>query len=109
MMLHYRVIDAVFLKPMVTSSMDDEAYMVIGLACVIHDLPDYGYDLSVCDCSNMLFTLGARDGQYSGIEYAFAVTQAGVQYVADVHRYNASGLTVASVHYWQLFNGRHLS
>ncbi|GAM19957.1 hypothetical protein SAMD00019534_031320 [Acytostelium subglobosum LB1] len=106
-MLHYRVIDAVFLKSTTTSSMDDEAYYVIGFATVMHDLTDYGYDLSVCDCSNMLFTLGARDGQYSGIEHAYAVTLAGVKYVADVHRYNASGLTLISTHYWQLCNGRH--
>ncbi|GAM19938.1 hypothetical protein SAMD00019534_031130 [Acytostelium subglobosum LB1] len=106
-MLHYRVIDAVFLKSTITSSMDDEAYLAIGFATVMHDLTDYGYDLSVCDCSNMLFTLGARDGKYSGIEYAYAVTLAGVAYVADVHRYNTSGLTLVSTHYWQLCNGRH--
>ncbi|GAM17766.1 hypothetical protein SAMD00019534_009410 [Acytostelium subglobosum LB1] len=106
-MLHYRVIDAAFVKATVNSSMDDEAYMAIGFASVIHDVPDYGYDLSVCDCSNILFTLGARDGQYPGIEYAFAVTLAGVEYVADIHRYAVSGLTLVSTHYWQLCNARH--
>lgn len=106
-MLHYRIVDAVFLKSTTTSSMDDEAYDVIGFATVFHDLIDYGYDLSVCDCSNMLFTLAARDGTYEGIEMAYAITVAGVKYVADVHRYNTSGLTLISTHYWQICNGRH--
>ncbi|GAM19939.1 hypothetical protein SAMD00019534_031140 [Acytostelium subglobosum LB1] len=45
--LHYRALDAVCLKATTNSSMDDEAYLAIGFASVIHDLPDYGYDLSV--------------------------------------------------------------
>ncbi|XP_037027284.1 uncharacterized protein LOC119068023 [Bradysia coprophila] len=103
----FRALDAAFIKSTVTSSHDEEAYYVTGFATVIHDLCDYGYDLSICECSGMLFTLGAVDGSFDSIEYAYAVTLAGVRYISKVHRHTSSGLTLASTHYWQLCNGRH--
>lgn len=106
-LLHYRILDAVFVKSTITSSLDEEGYYVVGFATVVHDLGDYGYDLSVCECSGMLFSLGAVDGSYESIEHAYAITLAGIRYVAKVHRYTASGLTLASTHYWQICNGRH--
>lgn len=106
-MLHYRILDAVFVKSTILSSLDEEGYYVVGFATVIHDLGDYGYDLSICECSGMLFTLGAIDGRYEHIEYAYAITLAGIRYVAKVHRYTVSGLTLASTQYWQICNGRH--
>lgn len=106
-LLHYRILDAVFVKSTILSSLDEEAYYVVGFATVVHDLGDYGYDLSICECSGMLYTLGAIDGSYESIEHAYAVTLAGIRYVAKVHRYTVSGLTLASTHYWQICNGRH--
>ncbi|XP_037029580.1 uncharacterized protein LOC119069595 [Bradysia coprophila] len=106
-LLHYRILDAVFVKSTILSSLDEEGYYVVGFATVVHDLGDYGYDISICECSGMLYTLGAVDGTYESIEHAYAVTLAGIRYVSKVHRYTVSGLTLASTHYWQICNGRH--
>lgn len=106
-LLHYRILDAVFVKSTILSSLDEEGYYVVGFATVVHDLGDYGYDLSICECSGMLYTLGAVNGTYESIEHAYAVTLAGIRYVAKKHRYTVSGLTLASTHYWQICNGRH--
>ncbi len=91
-LLHYRIIDAAFVKSTVTSSLDEECYYVTGFATVIHgnsalfqsikvfllslvsfkDIGDYGYDLSICECSSMLYSLGAVDGSYESVELAYA-------------------------------------
>lgn len=56
-MLHYRVVDAAFLKiiPWTMHTMDEMD--VIGYATVLHDLVDFGYDVSVKESSNTFLTI----------------------------------------------------
>lgn len=56
-MLHYRVVDAAFLKIVPYSNLTDDEMDAIGLATVLHDMVDFGYDISVKESSNTFMTI----------------------------------------------------
>ena len=56
-MLHYRVVDAAFLKIVPYSMLTDDEMDAIGLATVLHDMVDFGYDISVKESSNTFLTI----------------------------------------------------
>lgn len=56
-MLHYRVVDAAFLKIVPYSALTDDEFDAIGLATVLHDMVDFGYDVSVKESSNTFLTI----------------------------------------------------
>ncbi|RIB23201.1 hypothetical protein C2G38_2291835 [Gigaspora rosea] len=56
-MLHYRVVDAAFLKIVPYTMLTDDEMNAIGFATLFHDVVDFGYDLSVTESSNTFLTI----------------------------------------------------
>jgi hypothetical protein len=56
-MLHYRVVDAAFLKLVSFTMLSDDEMNVIGFGGVLHDIIDFGYDISVKESSNTFLTI----------------------------------------------------
>jgi hypothetical protein len=56
-MLHYRIVDAAFLKIIPYTMLTSDELNVIGFATVLHDMVDFGYDISVKESSNTFLTI----------------------------------------------------
>jgi len=106
-MLHFRICDAAFLKIVPFGSLTDDELDVIGFATVLHDMVDFGYDLSVKESSNCFMTMVGGKLDDATVREGYVRMANGLQYILETCRSNANGLTFLATHYWQLSNGRH--
>jgi len=106
-MLHYRVVDAAFLKIIPFTMLTVDELDIIGFATVLHDMVDFGYDVSVKESSNTFLTLTEGKIDIDSVKKAFVRMANGLQYVIERYKYDACGLTFLSTHFWQMANGRH--
>ncbi|CAG8636357.1 3665_t:CDS:1, partial [Dentiscutata erythropus] len=106
-MLHYRVVDAAFLKIVPYTMLTVDEMDAIGFATVIHDLVDFGYDLSVKESSNTFLTITGGKIDLDSVKEGYIRMANGLQYVIERYKYDACGLTFLSTHFWQMANGRH--
>ncbi|RIB30158.1 hypothetical protein C2G38_2279217 [Gigaspora rosea] len=106
-MLHYRVVDAAFVKVIPFTMLTVDETDVIGFATVLHDLVDFGYDVSVKESSNTFLTMTDGKIDIDSVKKGYIRMANGLQYVIEKYKYDACGLTFLSTHFWQLANGRH--
>ncbi|CAG8760548.1 40590_t:CDS:2 [Gigaspora margarita] len=106
-MLHYRVVDAAFVKIVPFTMLTVDETDVIGFATVLHDLVDFGYDVCVKESSNTFLTITDGKIDIDSVKKGYIRMANGLQYVLEKYRYDACGLTFLSTHFWQLANGRH--
>ncbi|CAG8780236.1 1589_t:CDS:2, partial [Gigaspora rosea] len=106
-MLHYRVVDAAFVKIVPFTMLTVDETDVIGFATVLHDLVDFGYDVSVKESSNTFLTMTNGKIDIDSVKKGYIRMANGLQYVIEKYKYDACGLTFLSTHFWQLANGRH--
>lgn len=55
-LLKYRVVDAAFLKIYPLTMLTSDEMNAIGFATLLHDMVDFGYDISVKESSNTFLT-----------------------------------------------------
>ncbi|CAG8460631.1 18952_t:CDS:1 [Dentiscutata erythropus] len=106
-MLHYRVVDAAFLKVVPYTMLTVDEMDVIGFAAVLHDMVDFGYDVSVKESSNTFLTIVDGKVDMDSVKKGYVRMANGLQYIIERYKYDACGLTFLSTHFWQLANGRH--
>jgi len=106
-MLTYRVVDAAFQKIFPFTMLTDDEMHVIGFATLLHDMVDFGYDVSVKESSNIFLTITNGKVDLESAKKGYARMANGLQYVLGKYKYDACGLTFLSTHYWQMSNGRH--
>lgn len=106
-MLHYRVVDAAFLKIVPFTMLTADEMDVIGFATLLHDMVDFGYDVSVKESSNTFLSITGGKVDPESIKKGYTRLANGLQYVIEKYKHDACGLTFLSTHFWQLANGRH--
>ncbi|CAG8523817.1 7318_t:CDS:1, partial [Scutellospora calospora] len=106
-MLHFRVVDAAFLKIVPYTMLTVDEMDVIGFATMLHDLVDFGYDISVKESSNIFLTITGGKIDMDSVKKGYIRMANGLQYIIERYKYDACGLTFLSTHFWQIANGRH--
>ena len=106
-MLHYRIVDAAFLKIVPFTMLTVDEMDTIGFATLLHDAVDFGYDISVKESSNTFLTLTEGKIDIDSVKKAYVRMANGLQYILERYKYDACGLTFLATHFWQLANGRH--
>ncbi|KAF0431159.1 hypothetical protein F8M41_005439 [Gigaspora margarita] len=106
-MLHYRVVDAAFLKIVPYTMLTDDEMNAIGFATLLHDVVDFGYDLSVTESSNTFLTITGGKIDVDSVKKGYIRMANGLQYIIEKYKYDACGLTFLATHFWQMANGRH--
>ncbi|CAG8660132.1 42114_t:CDS:2 [Gigaspora margarita] len=106
-MLHFRVVDAAFVKVVPFTMLTVDEMDAIGFATMLHDLVDLGYDVSVKESSNTFLTMTDGKIDIDSVKKGYIRMANGLQYVIEKYKYDACGLTFLSTHFWQMANGRH--
>jgi hypothetical protein len=106
-MLHYRVVDAAFLKIVPFCQLTNDELDVIGCATLLHDMVDFGYDVSVKESSNTFLTITEGKIDIDSLKKGYVRTANALQYIIDNYKNDACGLTFLATHFWQMANGRH--
>ncbi|CAG8495880.1 18833_t:CDS:2, partial [Racocetra persica] len=106
-MLHYRVVDAALLKAVPYTMLTVDEMDVIGFATVLHDMVDFGYDVSVKESSNTFLTIAGGKIDMDSVKKGYIRMANGLQYIIERYKYDACGLTFLATHFWQIANGRH--
>lgn len=106
-MLHYRVVDAAFLKIVPFTMLTDDEMNIIGFATVLHDMVDFGYDVSVKESSNTFLTITNGKIDIESVKKGYIRMANGLQYIIEKYKNDACGLTFLATHFWQMSNGRH--
>ena len=99
-MLHYRVIDAAFLKIVPFTMLSDDELDAIGLATCLHDIVDFGYDISVKESSNTFLTITKGKIDQESVKNGYKKVANALQYMIEKYKYDACGLTFLSTHFW---------
>ncbi|CAG8759398.1 3918_t:CDS:2, partial [Racocetra persica] len=106
-MLHYRVVDAAFLKIVPYTMLTVDEMDIIGFATVLHDMVDFGYDVSVKESSNTFLTITGGKIDMDSVKKGYIRMANGLQYIIERYKYDACGLTFLATHFWQIANGHH--
>ncbi|CAG8718023.1 11550_t:CDS:2, partial [Racocetra persica] len=106
-MFHFRVVDAAFLKIVPYTMLTTDEMDIIGFGSVLHDLADFGYDISVKEPSNTFLTITGGKIDMDSIKKGYIRMANGLQYLIERYKYDACGLVFLATHFWQIANGRH--
>lgn len=106
-MLMYRLVDAEFNQLVPYTMWTADEMDALGFGGLIHDVYDFGYDVSVKESSNMFFTMTNGEISETSVRSAYVRMANGLQYVIERYRYDAAGLVTLATFFWNMTNGRH--
>ncbi|CAG8780413.1 1349_t:CDS:2, partial [Cetraspora pellucida] len=101
-MFHFRVVDAAFLKIILYTMLTNDEMDVIGFATMLHDLVDFGYDISVKESSNILLTVTNDKIDIESVKNEYIRMANGLQYIIEKYKHDACSSTEYQHEYLEL-------